>query len=61
MVTGKVGFNFLARCAETSIQAGTTARAILALKSEHEAQINQKLGNRAGRGTKLLLDCSISL
>ncbi len=24
------------------------------MKSDHEAQINQQLGNRAGRGTKLL-------
>ncbi len=45
---------FLRGVQETSIQASATARAILAMKSDHEAQINQQLGNRAGRGTKLL-------
>jgi cell filamentation protein, protein adenylyltransferase len=45
---------FLRGVQETSIQAGSTARAVLALKADHENQIGQKLGYRAGRGNKLL-------
>ncbi len=45
---------FLRGVRETSLQAAETARAILELKVEHEAVIDRRLGNRAGRGHKLL-------
>ncbi|MCI4323656.1 MAG: Fic family protein, partial [Thermoplasmata archaeon] len=45
---------FLTGVKETSIQAGETARAILALKVEHESIIGGALGKRAGAGHLLL-------
>jgi Fic family protein len=45
---------FLTGVEETSIQAAETARAILALKQEHELLIERDLGRRAGSGHKLL-------
>jgi Fic family protein len=45
---------FLMGVEETSIQAADTARAILALKQNHEALLEKELGRRAGNGHKLL-------
>jgi Fic family protein len=45
---------FLTGVEETSIHAAETARAILALKQEHELVIERELGRRAGSGRKLL-------
>ncbi|HEY6237671.1 MAG TPA: Fic family protein, partial [Thermoplasmata archaeon] len=45
---------FLTGVRDTSIQAGETARAILALKVEHESLIGGALGKRSGAGHQLL-------
>lgn len=45
---------FLRGVEETSIQAAETARAILALKGEHEQLLERELGYRAGRGRRVL-------
>lgn len=45
---------FLQGVEETSVQASQTARAILALKQEHEALLERELGRRTGRSRRLL-------
>jgi Fic family protein len=50
---GWLGF-FLQGVEETSIQASQTARAILALKQEHETLLERELGRRTGRARRLL-------